>query len=514
MVPLPGAVSVTKAMANVNTQTLHLGQRQRIFLTVAAGVFLSTLDSSQVNVALPSLMRAFHSSLPLTQWVVQGYLLVVTVLLVFCGRLCGRWGCGRVYGRGLLVFAAGSLACAAAPTIWVLIGSRFLQAIGAAMMMAAGPALVRAIFPTERLGRGLGLIGIATSLGLMIGPVVCGLLLRWLHWRAIFLVTVPVAMALALLNFGTFGTNRSDAPGAEGGPAPRFDLAGALLWAAAVTLTVLLATRASLLAGNGGVAGQVQFWLGAGAMVGCWLLFFRHERMAARPILPLALFRQRFFLAGLASSALSFAVLYLVTILVPFYLDRVLHLPPDRIGLVMTALPLTVFVVSPAAGHLHDRIGARIVATCGLLCSLVGMLLLGGLTADTQPLFVAGCLALMGFGQATFLAPNSAAVLAGVSDEQAGMTAGLLATARNFGMLAGTALAGLSFALHFAVATGGLDLRDLAPATVSAFMAALHSALHVGALLALAAVIISWLRGGATAQGGPGNRGEGKGAQS
>jgi EmrB/QacA subfamily drug resistance transporter len=477
-------------------------QRRRVFLTVAAGVFMSTMDSSQVNVALPALMRSFHSSLALTEWVVQVYLLTVTVLLVFWGRLCGRWGCGPVYTRGLLVFTAGSLLCGLAPSAWLLICCRFIQALGASMMMAAGPALIRSVFPAERLGRGLGLIGIATSLGLMTGPVLGGLLLRWLHWRAIFWVTVPVGMFF-------FAYSRNNLACLRQGPNPgqgcgngrlsgtrTFDLAGALLWAGSVTLAVLLATHATWVSGDNGALGSAMFWSGTVVMGCMWLLFFWRERRAAHPILPLPLFRQRFFASAVCSSALSFAVLFVVMILVPFYLDKILRLPPDRLGYVMMSLPLTVFLVSPAAGGLHDRIGARIVATAGLLCCLAGILLLGGLTTDSSALFVAGCLALMGFGQAMFLAPNSASVLARVSEEQAGLAASLLATARNFGMLAGTALAGLSFALHFAGATGGLDMRDFVPAAAPAFMTALRSTFWYGAVLALAAVAVSWQRGG------------------
>jgi EmrB/QacA subfamily drug resistance transporter len=475
-------------------------QRRGIFLTVAAGVFMSTMDSSQVNVALPVLMRSLDSSLAVTQWVVQAYLLTVTVLLVFWGRLCGRWGCGPVYSCGLLIFTGGSLLCGAAPSVWFLIGCRFIQALGASMMMAAGPALIRSVFPAEQLGRGLGLIGIATSLGLMTGPVLSGLLLRWVHWRAIFWVTVPVGLAFFLYSRG----NLSSCPGRrriseqEGNKV--FDLAGALLWACAVVLTILLATHAAWLASNRDGVASGLFWSGAVVMPGCWLLFFWREARAAHPILPLSLFRHRFFAAAIASSALSFAVLFVVLILVPFYLDKILHLPPDRIGYVMMSLPLTVFLVSPSAGRLHDWIGARIVSTAGLLCCLIGILLLGSLTADTSTLFVAGCLSLMGFGQAMFLAPNSASALAGVPEEEAGLTASLLATARNFGMLAGTALAGLSFALHFAAATGGLDMRDFVPAAEPAFMAALRTTFFYGAVLALAAMVISLLRGGRAAK--------------
>ena len=487
-------------------------ERRRVFLTVAAGVFMSTLDSSQVNVALPALMRSFHSSLALTGWVVQVYLLTVTVLLVFWGRLCGCWGCGPVYSRGLLVFSVGSLLCAASTSVGLLICCRFLQALGASMMMAAGPALIRSVFPRERLGRGLGLIGIATSLGLMTGPAVAGLLLRWAHWRAIFWVTVPVGLFCYLFSRGSLagaGSGRMPGPVRGGGctdTTSAFDLAGALLWAVSVTLAVLLATHATLLCGNRDSGDAAVFWTGTVLMLACWLLFFWHEARAARPILPLPLIRQRFFLTALCSSALSFAVLFVAMILVPFYLDKILRLPPDRLGTVMMALPLTVFLVSPAAGRLHDRLGARLVATAGLLGCLAGSLFLTGLTAGSSPLFVAGCLALLGFGQALFLAPNSASVLAGVADDQAGLSASLLATARNFGMLAGTALAGLGFALHFAAATGGLDLRDFVPALAPAFMQALRGTLWYGVVLALLAVLVSGLRGGKPGRTGAGKR--------
>ena len=331
-----------------------------------------------------------------------------------------------------------------------------------------------------------------------------------MHWRAIFWVTVPVGIAFFLYSRGNLAclSQRAIPEAGRGndgvGGRKTFDLAGALLWASAVTLSVLLATHAALLCCNRGTVASGLFWSGALVMLGSWLLFFWHEARAVHPILPLSLFRQRFFATAICSSALSFTVLFVVMILVPFYLDKILRLSPDRLGYVMMAMPLTVFLVSPTAGRLHDWIGARIVASAGLLCCLAGILLLGGLTTDSSILFVASGLALMGFGQAMFLAPNSASALAEVSEEQAGLTASLLATGRNFGMLAGTALAGLSFALHFAAATGGLDMRDFVPATAPAFMAALRSTLCYGAVIALVAVVVSLLRGGPaikTAQG-------------
>jgi predicted MFS family arabinose efflux permease len=279
------------------------------------------------------------------------------------------------------------------------------------------------------------------------------------------------------------------------GEEKKLDLPGAFLWAAMVSLTLLVATYATTLCCREGFASSVLFIAGSCVILTGWLFFVWYETRSPSPFLPVRLFKQRFFAMAILSSALSFAVLFFVLILMPFYLAHVLSLPPDRIGYVMMSLPLCVFIVSPVAGHLYDRIGARIVATGGLLCCVVGLALLTRLTADTSPLAVAFFLALMGFGQAMFLSPNSASALGGVADDQAGVTASLLATARNFGMLAGTALAGLSFSLHFAVATGGLDMKEFVPSEVPPFMFALTRSFGYAMIIALLAVVASWMRG-------------------
>ena len=475
-------------------------QRRRLFLVVSVGVFMSTMDSSMVNVALPALMAAFQSPLALTEWVVLVYLLTITVLLLFWGHWADRWGSGRIYSPGMLIFTAGSLLCGIAPGIYTLILFRFIQALGASMMMATGPALIKSIFSPNRLGRGLGLIGVATSMGLMAGPAVSGLLIRWVHWRAIFWVTVPLGLGFFLLGRGLLagvsGQQGTAPPGrvkTERKP-NGFDRGGAVLWAAAVTMTILFVTHASSLGRGGGFGFSRVFITGMALMMIGWVLFLRREKRCPAPLLPLPLFGRRFFAMAILSGMLSFFVLFIVLILTPFYLDRILGLAPDRVGYVMMAVPLCVFIVSPVAGRLHDWIGARIVATGGLICCLFSLLLLIGLTSETSPFSVAVRLALLGIGQAMFLAPNSAAALAGVPDNRVGVTASLLATARNLGMLLGTAFAGLIFALYFARYTGGLDMKDFTPAATSAFMFALHRSFQFGALIALTGVLASWLR--------------------
>ncbi|HHL34232.1 MAG TPA: DHA2 family efflux MFS transporter permease subunit [Desulfobulbaceae bacterium] len=468
-------------------------KHHRILLVVSIGVFMSTMDSSMVNVALPTLMKVFGGSLAMTEWVVLMYLLVVTVTLLFWGYFANTIGQGRLYSRGILLFTIGSLCCSLSPSLGFLIGARFIQAIGASMMMAMGPALINSSYPREHLGEGLGMVGIATSLGLMTGPAVSGLLLRWSHWRFIFLVTVPIGLLVyifwrkILLPIGR--------PRRMSGRATSFDLIGGVLYLFAVTISIVLLTQTHAGKGCCGQSALVWSWSFSLAAAFFWILFIVYELRQGQPLLPLRLFLDRFFAMAMVSAMLSFVVLFLVLLLMPFYLSSVRGFPPDRVGWFMMAVPLCVFFVAPLAGRLHDKIGARIIASGGLSICLFSLLLLTRLTSDSPAAFIITALALLGVGQAMFLAPNSAAALAGVAHDKSGITSSLLATSRNMGMLLGTAVAGFIFAHTYSRLTGGLDIREYAPGQVASFIGALHQTFVVGSWIGLVAVLTSWLRG-------------------
>ncbi len=469
-------------------------QHTRILLLVATGVFMSTLDSSMLNVALPSIMQEFTSPLGLTEWVIMIYLLTITIMLLFWGHLSRRYHQGKIYCNGVLLFSTGSLLCFFAPDIYSLIAFRFFQALGASMMMAMGPAIIKSIFSREHLGKGLGQIGIATSLGLMSGPPISGLLIRWADWRLIFLMTVPVGavvygLGCRILKNESMGQRQIEGRQQQ----PAFDLTGGFLWITAIGLTLFMITHTTSTC----CSSQTSFpfmILMLNSVALAWFLLVRHEKRQAQPLLPIDLFRQRFFSMAILSAALSFCVLFFVLLLIPFFLRSVQQLSADQTGYVMMALPLCVFFISPAAGRLHDRFGAQIIATTGLALCFMALFLLTTIEATSSSWHIASLLALLGFGQAMFLAPNSAAALKHVTKEQAGITSSLLATARNIGMLAGTALAGLIFSLSFARLTGGQDMKDFTPQLTPAFMLALHHSFQVAAFLAAAGMAASWWR--------------------
>ena len=471
-------------MTFISRNTQPRQRRWPLFGVVAVGVFMSTLDSSMVNIALPSIMRDFGSHLHTTEWVVLVYLLTITATLLLWGHLGDRVGKNKIYSGGLLLFALGSLACALSGTLAVLIASRCGQALGAAMMMATGPAIIKQNFPPNQLGRSLGLIGVAVSLGLMSGPALGGVILEFYSWRVIFLVTVPVGVVFFMLAKVIIPISPRSLI------SHHFDWPGALLWGLALLFFSLAISQATAADRS---FGRVLLLLVAGVIA--LICFIKVELINHKPLLPLHLFGQRFFNSAVFSAVISFMILFVVIMLTPFYLDRVLLLPSFRIGLVMMAIPSAVMVVAPLAGHLSDRIGARLLSTAGLVLSTIGLLLLADLPVAVQPWQIAVRLALMGCGQAMFLAPNSASLLGRVERQFAGAAAALLATARNLGMLLGIAQAGLVFSLVFSNVTGGLDMKDFSGNHADAFLLAMSAAFRVAAIFGLVGVAVSWLRG-------------------
>lgn len=466
------------------TPLAHNQNKKRlIFLVIASGVFLSTLDSSMVNIALPAIMGEFQTPLHQTEWVIMSYLLTAGTTLLIWGYLSDRFGRGRFYGCGFLVFGVGSLFCSLSTSLNMLIGARFFQALGAAMMMANGPAIIRETFPPEKLGRSMGLIGVPVSLGLMSGPAVGGYIIEFFTWRTLFLLSLPLSFTLGIIALFILPSAKSNAG------ARKFDWLGALLWAILLTVVSLTLTH---------VSSPFFTWfktIFAGCAISAvLLLFIKIESRAQEPIFPLLLLKKRFLTIGIISSMLSFLILFSVLMLTPFYLDMVLHLPGSRIGLVMMAIPITALLTAPIAGWLSDSVGAKILSTLGLVFSTAGLLLFATITPETSPAGVAGRLALFGIGQATFLSPNSASVLGRMGRKNSGTAAALLATARNVGMMLGIALTGLLFSTLFRHMSGGMDLTQNVPNFEKHFCRALRFCFLAISVCGFLAVFLSWQR--------------------
>jgi EmrB/QacA subfamily drug resistance transporter len=468
--------------------------------TVALGTFMSTLDSSIVNVSLPVILQYFRTDLATIQWVVLAYLLTITALLLTFGRLADIWGRKRVYTIGFGVFTLGSLCCALSGSPGQLIAARVLQAVGGAMIQANGLAITSAVFPEEQRGRALGIQGTVVATGTTLGPSFGGLLTGTFGWQANFLVNLPVGifgigLALLVLEERRISTRR---PGAG-----KFDPLGALL--AAVTLVTLI-----LALNRGGRAGwdspAILALLAVAAV--SLVAFLVVESRVAAPLISLALFRIRSFATGSSAAFLSFLAIAAHFFLMPFFLQLALGFPPGQAGLLLTPTSLTLAVVAPLSGYLSERLGARLLSSIGLSISCLALFLLSRLTTDVHYLDVLGRLILLGVGMGLFNSPNSSAVFASVPRAQYGVVGGFISMVRNSGQAVGQAVAGavVVSAIAPVVGSGGLDaLRagvgsgtDTAP-LLRAFLTGLQHAYLLAAAFAACGALISVLRGSAPA---------------
>jgi len=448
-------------------------------LVVMGGVFLSTMDSGMVNVAIPTIMRYFHLAIEDAERVVTVYLLTITITLVFWGRVADRIGLEKVYLTGLFVFSLGATFCYISHGYYPLLFARCIQGMGASMMMSSGPAIIKSSVPKGELGRNLGLVGVATASGLLTGPFVCGQLLAHFSWRSIYILLALISLGIGasafLLFRGTFRTHRQKSP-------TRFDWKGGLCWVGIVLLLINLLQKIHLVSPVISMAKAI-------TLLSLIVVFVWLERRASYPILPLDIFSRRYYWVGIVTAAVSFAALFSVLVLIPFYLEYVQHMTSRQIGGIMMAVPATLILCSPTAGYLYDKIGAKILTSCGLMVSCLALIGLSRLTLDSSTPQLILLLATVGAGQSIFLSPNSASVLSRVGNNRLGATAGILATARNFGMVVGATLATVLFSYFSYGAVVGSEMF-----TGAAFTAALGMALKCIAGLSFTACLISLLR--------------------
>jgi EmrB/QacA subfamily drug resistance transporter len=457
-----------------------------IFSLAAIGIFMATLDGSIVNIALPTIMADLHEKLVVIEWVVMIYLFTVSALLLSMGRLSDIKGRRWVYSRGLLLFAVGSLLCGLADSAFRLIGARFFQGFGAAMIMACTPALVVDIFPAAERGRALGMVGTVVASGLSIGPTLGGLILHFFSWRVIFYLNIPIGVITAVAALILLKGGRADTPR----PDEVFDWPGAILLALCLG-PLLLAISHGYDWGYG--SGSFLSLIALAVISG--LILALVESRVAYPVLDPAIIRIRLFTLPIIAAVFIFVSLFALVFLMPFYLLLARGLPVSQTGLFMSTIFLVLFIVSPLSGAISDRIGSRLLCMVGMGVLAAALFALAHIPPGAPPLAIIWRLALAGIGTALFMPPNSAAAMSAVPPQRRGLAGGTVAAARNLGMVLGIGMAGAIFNAVYANASGGASLQTYTAELRPAFMTAFHAAMNAGGGVALFGMLVSYLRG-------------------
>jgi EmrB/QacA subfamily drug resistance transporter len=459
------------------------GNEWAVLITLSLGFFMTLLDLTIVNVAIPEMTAKLHASLDEVGWVINAYIIVLTVLLITSGRLGDLRGRRNIFAAGVAVFTVASAACGISQTAGELIAARAAQGLGAAMLLPQTMAIIIATFPTSRRGAALGIWGSVGGLAAITGPTVGGMLVTWLGWRWIFFVNLPIgALVLTLVAIGIV-------PDVRTGHRQPLDMPGVLLASCA-----LIAITYGLVEGQRYEWGEVWSFvtipllIGVGAALLALFVFFQARRQTRQPLVPFELFADRNFTLMSAANVIVSIGLIGLALPMTIYLQSVLGFSALKAGLTMAPSALVSMFVAPVAGRLADR-GGKYVLMLGLGLYAAGMTwnLAVASPASTWYDFLPG-FAVAGFGIGCTFAPMQTIATRNVQPRMAGAAAGVLNAVRQFGAVLASAvtLAVLQNRLAAAMASQAAARAAQIPARargpfVAAFRHASANGIQVGA---------------------------------
>ncbi len=402
-----------------------------VLAVICFGLFMILLDVTIVNIALPAIMQDFKASLPSIEWIMSVYVLVFASVLLTLGKLGDLFGRKCFFIIGLAVFTLASLSCSLAPNLAVLLVSRGVQALGGAAMLPATLSILNVEFDKRQRGLALGIWGAVAGAANALGPIIGGILVDTMSWRWVFVINIPIGIAVLILTFFIVRESvdtRSDR---------HIDIPGVLVISAALfCLTFAL------------VEGQKFGWMSvtilipfASALLGITAFVFMQFR-TKNPLAELRLFKNRSFSAGnIIGLVINFGLIGIVFLLV-LYLQIVLKLSALTAGLWILPFPLAIIAVAPFAGRLTDVFGGRWILFVGTLITALGFYLMSDLSGVSRWTHLVLPLVVCGAGVGCVLAPVTTVIMASTPVDKSGMGAGILSTTRQIGAVMGLSVLG------------------------------------------------------------------------
>lgn len=454
-----------------------------LFLLVATSIFMSTLDSSMVNVALPYMMHQLQTDIKTIQWVVLIYLITISSFLLSFGRLSDIKGRRYVYVLGFIIFTLGSLFCGVSQSAKALIVSRIVQGVGASMLMACSPAIIVDGFPEKERGRALGAVGAVVAAGLTIGPVAGGIILEYLSWHFLFLINIPIGVISAVL--GVFILNKED----KGTKEP-MDKTGSLLIVIMLSSMILFLSNLS----SSGFFSISSFLL-AGISFAAFIGFKINESKVSYPLFDLRLLDIKLFVFPVISAIILFAALFVFIFIMPFYLKYPCGFSASKTGIIMIGPFFFLLIVSPLSGILYDKFGSRLLCMTGMSFLLLSFVLLIFLDPSMPVFSILWRTAFAGIGIALFVSPNTTAIMNNVPISRRGVASATLSMARNLGMVIGVALASLVFTSSLSSLTNGLSLENYSIGMENDFIKSFKLTIFAGAFISFAGLFAVFARG-------------------
>lgn len=403
--------------------------RWTMFIITAIGNFIAMLDSTTVNLALYPMSRDLGVTLSQIQWVVVGYMLILTVFLPFFGKLGDIFPKNKLYSTGFIIFAVGAFCSMISTNFPILIASRCFEALGASVMLSNAQAIIATIFKNERRGKALGLNGCLVAIGGMLGPAIGGLLINNFGWHSVFFPCVPVAAA------GAYYAWRILPSHAKPVKSFKFDYKGFIYFTISL-LALLLAISEGY---QWGWTSLKIISLGVITLVFGSLFYMRDLRINY-PLINFSMFKIKPFTFGNLAVMTSYMAMFTNSILLPFYLMEILGYDAFKAGLLILPYSVTLSVTAPISGSLAGKYGGRYLTLAGPSVYIIALIIFTTFNINTPMWLIITASGIMGIGNGLFQSPSNNAIMTSVQKKDLGIASGVLALSRNLGNILGVAV--------------------------------------------------------------------------
>lgn len=414
---------------------LPMPSRAWAIVAIGFGITLSVLDGAIANVALPTIARDLNTTPAYSIWVVNAYQLAVTISLLSMSSIGDIYGYKKVYIAGLAIFTFTSLFCAMSDSLPMLIVARGLQGFGAAAITSVNAAIIRIIYPSRFLSRGIGLNALIISVASATGPTIAAGILSVATWQWLFAINIPIGIIAFWVSCKFLPVN----PIKRGNRT--FDKLGGVM--NALTFALVIGLIEAFTHG-------LNVYLIIAVFIALMLtgyMYYRRESQLDYPIFPVDLLRIPIFSLSILTSFVSFLAQMLAMVSLPFFLQEVMGRDAVSTGLLMTPWPLATMIFAPLAGVLVTRIHAGVLGNIGLSVFALGLFLLGHLPADPENMDIIWRIFLCGAGFGLFQTPNNTTIISSAPSSRSGGASGMLGTTRLLGQTSGAALVALMFNL-------------------------------------------------------------------
>ena len=395
---------------------------------IILGNFLGMLDSTTVQLALYPISQGLNISLSQVQWIIIAYMLVMTVFLPFFGKIGDLYPKNKVYACGFFMFALGAIFCTISPNFAILITSRCIEALGASIMLANGPAVIATLFHGKNRGKALGINGSLVAIGGMLGPAIGGLMINFFGWRTIFIPSVPIALICGYYAYRMI-------PSYVRRKELKFDYKGFLYFGISL-LSLLLAISQ----GHSWGWKSVQIlMLGILTLLFGGLFYFRDKKISY-PMINFKMFKIKPFTFGNIAVMTSYMTMFTNAILLPLFLQGILKYDAFTTGLLILPYSVASAAVAPFAGAYSGVHGSKILTRIGPSVYILALLIFTTFGLETKMWQIVGASVIMGIGNGLFQSPSNNAIITSVKTNELGVASGILSLSRNLGNILGVAI--------------------------------------------------------------------------